>query len=108
MRHNLFLACKEALNNIYKHAEATEVWLRMHLQASELEIVIQDNGRGFSPSSNGQSTGNGLPNLRTRIAGIGGRCVVESQPGRGTCVRFQIKLSDGSPETNPASSPGQT
>jgi signal transduction histidine kinase len=49
-RHHLFLAAKEALNNIQKHAQATEVWIRVAFAtAPRLELSIEDNGTGFSP-----------------------------------------------------------
>ena len=91
VRHHLFLACKETLNNIHKHAGATEVWLRMKMNESELELTIEDNGQGFKPTTN-QRAGNGLLNLQTRLAAISGHCQVDSQPGRGTCVRLTLKL----------------
>jgi signal transduction histidine kinase len=94
MRHHLFLACKETLNNIHKHAGATEVWLRMKVNETDLEVAIEDNGQGFEPSSKG------LMNQQTRLAAIGGRCQVDSQPGCGTSVRFTIKLPE-SPATQP-------
>src|SRR5262249_28418871 len=46
VRHNVFLAVKEALNNVLKHAGATEVWLRLVLQESEVSVLVEDNGRG--------------------------------------------------------------
>jgi ligand-binding sensor domain-containing protein/signal transduction histidine kinase len=93
LRHHLFLACKEAFTNVSKHAHATEVWLRLTVNGTELEIIIEDNGRGFTPahSPNG---GNGLANLKNRLAAVGGRCRVESQPGQGTRVLLQVKLPD--------------
>jgi signal transduction histidine kinase len=48
-RHNLFLVIKEALNNIVKHAHATEVRLRMTLAQHTFTITIEDNGQGFTP-----------------------------------------------------------
>jgi signal transduction histidine kinase len=91
LRHHLFLACKEALNNASKHAAAGEVRLQLNITGSDLEIIIEDNGRGFTPSST-PSNGNGLINLNNRLSSIGGRCQVSSQPGHGTRVHFQIKL----------------
>jgi signal transduction histidine kinase len=92
VRHHLFLACKEALNNTHKHSQATEVWLRLTADNSRLTVVIEDNGSGFEPRA-GESTGNGLANLQTRMAAIGGQCSVESEPGRGTRVRLTLDLS---------------
>jgi ligand-binding sensor domain-containing protein/signal transduction histidine kinase len=91
VRHHLFFACKEAMNNIQKHAHATDVWLRVTMGDDKLIIVIEDNGRGFQRHV-GQDEGDGLLNLQNRLAAIGGECELDSQPGRGTCVRFTLKL----------------
>ncbi len=90
-RHSLFLACKEALNNVTKHARATEVWLRLHVTAATLTLAIEDDGCGFAPESAGRER-NGLVNLRHRIESLGGRLTVASQPGRGTQVRMEVPL----------------
>jgi NarL family two-component system sensor histidine kinase LiaS len=47
VRHNVFLVVKETLQNIVKHAHATEVWLRVTTTTQGLRIVIEDNGGGF-------------------------------------------------------------
>jgi ligand-binding sensor domain-containing protein/signal transduction histidine kinase len=91
LRHHLFLACKEAFTNVSKHAHATEVWLRLTVNGTDLEIIIEDNGRGFVPADS-KKDGNGLANLSDRLAAIGGRCRVESQPGQDTRVLLQVKL----------------
>lgn len=101
VRHHLFLACKEALNNIRKHARATEVWLRMSLNQSVLEITIEDNGSGFQSAAT-SPPGNGLLNLETRLAAVGGCYQVVSQPGRGTLVRFCLTLPDGVRTASPS------
>lgn len=90
-RHHLFLACKEALNNIHKHAGATEVWLRMTIAGADLEVIIEDNGRGL-PQPPEPSAGNGLLNLQSRLSAIDGQCHVTSTPGGGARVCFKIKL----------------
>jgi signal transduction histidine kinase len=93
VRHNLFLAVKEILNNIVKHAAATEVTLELRLNASTATLEIQDNGRGLERQSpvNGHAGprpmgGNGLENLRKRAAAIGGQCRIQSEQGRGTRI----------------------
>src|SRR5439155_5923365 len=43
-RHNLFLIIKEALNNVFKHSGATEVWFRLRMDDLQLSISIEDNG----------------------------------------------------------------
>jgi signal transduction histidine kinase len=67
----------------------------------DLEIIIEDNGRGFAPDTT-STNGNGVANLNARLAAIGGRCGVESQPGHGTKVCLHVKLPavpDNHPKT---------
>lgn len=91
VRHHLYLAVREALNNIAKHSGATEVWLRIHVQEPELRIELEDNGRGFTPAAAG-SAGEGLANMRQRLEKIGGRYECESRPGAGATCRFVLQL----------------
>lgn len=89
VRHNLFLVVKEALNNVARHSGAREVSLRVAASEQQLEVGIQDNGRGFHPASvNGSS--NGLQNMRQRIAELGGRFEVESSPQNGTRILLHV------------------
>jgi signal transduction histidine kinase/streptogramin lyase len=101
MRHNLFLAFKEALNNAIKHAGASEVRIAFMMESTAFILTIEDNGRGFvleqlltgtpgSPPRPG--TGNGLANMRQRLAAIGGWCEIESMAGKGTRVTFTVAL----------------
>jgi len=100
LRYNLFLALKEALNNIVKHAKATEVWLRLRLAPAEFTLIIEDNGRGLSASSGDTAigadrlaSGYGLGNLGKRLASVGGRCDIRSEAGRGTRVEMTVPLN---------------
>ena len=92
VRHSLYLACKEALHNVTKHAAATEA--RVHLEQGEASftLIIEDNGRGFAASGGGP--GNGLVNLQKRMADLGGRFEVESGTGAGARVRFVVPRRD--------------
>jgi signal transduction histidine kinase len=98
-RHNLYLAVKETLNNVVKHAQATEVWLRLTVSAEGFMLVIEDNGRGImTAGKNGTpsgriSTGHGLHNLEKRLAASSGRCIVTSETGKGTRVEFNVNLN---------------
>lgn len=91
MRHGLFLSVKEALHNVVKHAHATEVWLRVKLAKDALEFVIEDNGRGFATVPD-DALADGLRNMRERLAELGGKCSIESRPGAGTSIRFELTL----------------
>jgi signal transduction histidine kinase len=88
IRRNLFLAVKEALNNILRHSQATAAELEIHRQRNELVVTIRDNGRGFEPDTEGE--GNGLRNMAMRATDAGGRCKVESRPGEGSTVEFRV------------------
>lgn len=88
-RHHLYLGCKEALNNIVKHAAASEVWLRLDLGPDSFTFSVEDNGRGFDPTAP-SARGNGLLNLRRRLEELGGKCEIDSRPGAGTRVKFSL------------------
>jgi signal transduction histidine kinase/streptogramin lyase len=96
-RHNLFLCCKEALNNIVKHAGAKEVMLTVTADEFELRIEIADDGRGFAasdrtPSTERVASGNGLQNMRDRMAEMAGTFEISSRPRGGTLVVFSVKF----------------
>ena len=93
-RHNLFLAFKEALHNVVKHAGATEVRIGARLTATEFTLILEDNGCGFLLAEAGRKGfGNGLANMRRRLAKIGGACEIEPVPSTGTKVMFIVKLA---------------
>jgi signal transduction histidine kinase len=104
LRHGLLLAVKETLNNVERHAQATEVEFRMAVAEDLLEIVISDNGRGFDATK--QHDGNGLKNLPLRLSKLGGRYAVGSEVGKGTVVTIAIRLRPGA-ETVPAGEPSR-
>lgn len=85
-RRNVFLTVKEALNNVVKHAQATQVTLRMIPAANHLLIEVCDNGHGFIPNDK-TSLRNGLGNMQHRMAESGGDCEVLPSP-TGTCVKI--------------------
>jgi signal transduction histidine kinase len=89
VRHPLFLAFKEALNNAAKHANASELCITARQADRRVVIQVKDNGRGFDLSRRATS-GNGLSNMRGRLEKLGGRCEVSSQPGRGTTIEFHL------------------
>lgn len=94
VRHHLYLAVREALNNIAKHSAAAELWLRIQWQPPNLRISIEDNGRGFSHLAGG-AAGDGLPNMRRRLEHIGGHFECQTQPGAGTICRIWLPLDRG-------------
>lgn len=93
VRHGFYLACKEALHNVNKHAHATEVRLHITVTDDTLRVDIEDNGRGFDPGT--VTGGNGLRNLGQRIQKLGGQFELRSEPGRGTKINMTITLKPG-------------
>jgi signal transduction histidine kinase/ligand-binding sensor domain-containing protein len=96
-RRNVYLIFKEAVNNIAKYAEATEVLLSLTVRRGFLFLKIEDNGKGFQLDESGEAKavsggGNGLNNIRQRAADIKGRLDILSEPGKGTKVEVKVKL----------------
>jgi signal transduction histidine kinase len=91
VRHNIFLIVKEALTNTLNHAGAREVRVSAEATANTLDIVVEDDGRGFEVTAGGR--GNGLGNMRRRAQALGEKLIVESQPGRGTTVKLSLRFT---------------
>lgn len=91
-RHSLFLAVKETLRNVVRHAHASEVVMELAIVSSQLQIIIEDNGQGFESSN--PPNGNGLLNLRDRLTAVGGRCEISSRLETGTKVLFAVPLNN--------------
>jgi signal transduction histidine kinase len=103
LRYNLFLALKEVLNNVVKHAKATEVWLRLRIEPGAFTLTVEDNGQGMpAAGDNGAAgagagritSGSGLVNLQKRLAAIGGRCEIHSAAGQGTWVEMTLVVNN--------------
>jgi ligand-binding sensor domain-containing protein/signal transduction histidine kinase len=92
LRHNVFLAAKESVNNVVKHARATSAWLRLHLEPHQFILEIEDNGRGIAPADEKKGR-NGLRNMRKRMEDIGGKFEMTSGSEGGTKVRLIAPLN---------------
>ena len=96
VRHNLFLAFKETLNNAVKHANASKVEISLVLQPTAFVLSVRDNGSGFDPAGLPKYRvvgGNGLANMRHRLSEIGGACEVCPAPDGGMRVVFTVPLN---------------
>jgi len=94
LRHDLFLIVKEAINNILKHAKASEALVQIAVVGSQLEISVHDNGCGFNPNQTlpGRKR-NGLANMRQRIESLGGQFCLTTAAGAGTRLQIGTTLS---------------
>ena len=88
-RRNIFLAVKESLTNIIKHAQATEVDINITTYSDRLVIEVADNGKGMDVT-NTRRFGNGLANMRRRMESIGGTLTFHQN--NGTTLRFELDL----------------
>jgi signal transduction histidine kinase/ligand-binding sensor domain-containing protein len=94
LRHNVFLAAKEALQNIVKHAHAGEAWLRIGATNEGLRIAIEDDGCGFEQAPE-NALADGLRNMRQRMKEINGVCRIESRAGIGTQIILELRWASG-------------
>jgi signal transduction histidine kinase len=101
VRHNLFLAFKEAVHNVAKHSAASEVQISLVIEPAAFTLVVEDNGCGFkpellatTPSGNRQPSRNGLVNMRQRMQEIGGYCEIQSERSRGTKLKFHLPVKE--------------
>ena len=92
VRHNIFLAFKEAVNNVVKHAQATEARVKLQLAPDKFILSVEDNGRGFSGAAE-KTLRNGLKNMRRRLADVQGEFEIKPGAKGGTVVRFAVPLA---------------
>jgi len=89
----VYRVAQEALQNVQKHARSNLVRVLLHRRAGGLELSVIDDGLGFSPSDDPDSTSYGLEGMRERAALLGARLEVRSVPGTGTTVRLLVPTS---------------
>ncbi|MFT3705368.1 MAG: two-component regulator propeller domain-containing protein [Agriterribacter sp.] len=94
-RQEIFLVFKEAINNIVKYAQCTEVKIHMTKQEQFLVLGIIDNGKGFEAGANAGSTirGNGLKNMEKRAAQLKGSVSITSIKDKGTSVTLRVPVA---------------
>ncbi|GAA4008567.1 hypothetical protein GCM10022408_20900 [Hymenobacter fastidiosus] len=86
---------QELLNNIIKHAQASEVFIHVVHEGPDLHISVEDNGVGISPAHlEAPLTGIGLAGIRNRIDLLGGELKVESRLGRGTIISIELRIKN--------------
>jgi ligand-binding sensor domain-containing protein/signal transduction histidine kinase len=103
LRHNVFLAVKEAVNNVVKHAHASAASLRLRLEPSHFALEIEDNGRGLAGlDEKAAQTRNGLRNMRKRMEDIGGAFSIGPAPEGGTLIRLTAPLNRNAADNSPS------
>ena len=92
VRHNVFLAYKEAVNNVVKHAQATEARVKLQLEAECFILSVTDNGRGAGDVAR-KTLRNGLKNMRRRLQDVAGEFAIGPGPNGGTVVQLTVPVA---------------
>ena len=87
---SIYRIVQELVNNVIRHAEASQALVQMIRKGDMLSIAVEDNGTGFDRSILGQGGGVGYLNLRNRVAYLNGTIDIETSPGNGTSVNIDI------------------
>ncbi len=90
-RRDFFLLFKEAVNNIAKHAKASEVIIQLTKNGEVLTLEINDNGKGFDKRQERSSSG--LKNMQERARSLGGELHIESAHSKGTMIQLSIPVA---------------
>lgn len=91
----LYRVLQEALTNVVKHARATRVQVALDYTGRSLTLAVEDDGQGFDKSKFARISGGiGLLGMQERVALLGGRLTIESQPGRGTRLAAELPIPD--------------
>lgn len=89
----LYRIAQEALTNVARHAQATEVKLSLKMDGEQLVMAVSDDGRGFDPATPGGGKSYGLLGIRERAYTLGGSASIESGIGRGTRVEVAVPVA---------------
>ena len=87
-----FRILQEALTNVCRHAQASEVRVELVRRGGALLLSVTDNGCGFAPGAPRRQDAFGLAGMRERVAALGGRLDIDSAPGRGTVLTVAVPL----------------
>lgn len=91
----LFRLAQEAVTNALKHAEATEVLVKIEILKESITMLIKDNGKGFNTEENKDKKSFGLIGMKERVELLEGKLVIDSKIGLGTLVLISIPVKLG-------------
>jgi len=94
MEQHLLRIAQEAVTNVLKHAGASQIWIKLHMEARKLHLRIIDNGHGFDQHDIFASRAGhfGVLGMRERAERLGGELRLDSHPGEGTEVEVEVPL----------------
>lgn len=94
VERSLYKVIQELLTNVIKHAQATEVTLQLSRHDDNLNLILEDNGKGMDLRQNAENAGLGLRSIHARIEALHGEFVLDSKPGHGTTALIDIPLKE--------------
>jgi len=88
----IFRMIQEILTNAIKHSKATEITIHLTQHQDSLNIIVEDNGKGFNPKNIDKNEGMGLPNIEKKVEHMGGTFTIDSSEGKGASILIDIPL----------------
>jgi signal transduction histidine kinase len=89
----IYRILQELLNNVVKHAQASQIFVQLFQREQMLFIMVEDDGQGFEPEDPHRQGGIGLSNIASRVKIMGGEAEWDSIPGQGTSVSIRIPVA---------------
>jgi signal transduction histidine kinase len=89
---SVYRIIQELLHNAIKHAGATEILLQLVQNDNQLEIVVEDNGKGYDVKTS--SMGSGLMNIQSRLLYLNGEMKIDAGEGNGVSISIEIPLHE--------------
>ncbi|MBC8112178.1 MAG: tetratricopeptide repeat protein [Verrucomicrobia bacterium] len=88
----VFRIVQELLNNVIKHASASQVLVQLVQEANRLSVTVEDNGKGFDTSTLETAKGIGWTNIQSRVDYLKGKLDIDTQTGKGTSVHIDLPV----------------
>lgn len=89
---NIYRMVQELIHNVIKHAQAQNVTIQVNRFENRINLIVEDDGRGFEETKMRQTPGLGMRNLEARVHDLGGVLDIDARPGRGAMVSIDIPV----------------
>lgn len=94
----LYRVVQEAVTNVVRHAAATRIDVLVERRDGRVVVMVEDDGKGFAPATDGGEEHLGLVGMRERAEALGGTLTIESAPGGGTTIAVEVACGDPRPD----------
>ncbi|HET8572853.1 MAG TPA: ATP-binding protein [Edaphocola sp.] len=89
---SVYRIIQELVQNVIKHAEATQLIVQLSYENNLLSLTVEDNGKGMQQNDPDAVNGLGMKSIHARVTGLNGRIETDSQPGTGTSARLEFDM----------------